>query len=130
METFTISLLPSLARPISLGLFHRQQFDVEHQRRVRRYDGAGAACTIAERGRDDQGTLAADLHGGDALVPTGDHPLLADRKLERFVAVDGTVEFLALLTVLVEPAGVMHHAGLARCRRRAGTDLGVDDLQS
>src|SRR5579871_6635297 len=84
-------------------LFDRQQFDVEQQRRVRRNDAAGAARAIAERRRDDQRALAANLHGGDALVPAADHVAGADREREWLVAVDRRVEFLALRAVLVEP---------------------------
>src|SRR6185437_4354385 len=105
-----------------LELLHGEQFDVEHQGRMRRDHTAGAARAIAERGRNDQGALAADLHGGDALVPASDDAVLADRKLERLVAVDRRVELLALLAVLVKPAGIMHDANLARLRRGAGSD--------
>src|ERR1700681_2315642 len=57
-------LLPSpIARAPSSAL-HAEQFDVEDQRGVRGDDAAGAACAIAERGRDDEGALAADLHRG------------------------------------------------------------------
>src|SRR5246127_1635149 len=72
-------------------LFHAKQFDVEHQRGVRGNDATGAAGAIAQRGRNDQRTLAADLHAGDAFVPAGDHLALSDRKLERLVAVDRRV---------------------------------------
>src|SRR6476620_6062297 len=111
-------------------LLHAEQFDIEHQGRVRRNDAARAAGAVAKRGRNDQGTLAADLHGGDALVPATDHPAAPDRKLERLVAVDGAVEFLALLAVLVQPAGIVHDAGLAGLGRSAGADRGVDNLQA
>src|SRR5258708_37592454 len=109
---------------------NRQKPDIEHQGRVRRDPAAGAACAIAQRGRNDQRALAADLHGSDALIPAGDHPVLSDRKLERLVAIDGGVEFLALLPVLVEPTRVVHHAGLAEFGRSAGANLAVDDLQA
>src|SRR5882757_6257349 len=111
-------------------LLHRQQFDVEHQRRIGRDGAAGAARAIAQRGRYDQRALAADLHGGDAFVPARDHPLLSDRKLERLVAIHGTVEFLALLAILIKPAGVMHDASLSGFWRSAGADLAVCDLQA
>src|SRR6516162_10913141 len=124
----SLPLKPALqgyqCRPSAL---HVEQLDVEDQRRVRRNDAAGAACAVAERGRNDQRALAADLHGGNALVPAGDHAVLADRKLERLIAIDGGIEFLALLAVLVEPAGIVHHASLSGLRRGAGTDLGIDD---
>src|SRR6185437_3680869 len=122
-------------RPSSRGrgicaLFHRQQFHVEHQCRVRRDDAAGAARAVAERRRDDERALAADLHGGDALVPTLDDLARADRKIERLVAIDRGVEFLALRAVLVEPAGVMHLDGLAALRRGASAYFHVDDLKA
>src|SRR2546427_13017304 len=94
--------------PVSARSLHRQQFDVEHQRRIRRNEAAGAARAVTERGRNDQRALAADLHGSDTLVPAGDHLALPDRKLERLVAIDGRIEFLALLAVLVEPSRIMH----------------------
>jgi len=109
---------------------HVEQLDVEHQRRVRRNGAAGAAGAVAQRGRNDQGTLAADFHGGDAFIPAGDHPALPDRKLERLVAIDRRVEFLALLPVLIEPAGVMHDANLTGLRRSAGADRAVNHLQA
>ena len=75
--------------PVNARFLHRQQFDVEHQRGIRRNDAAGAARAIAEFRWNDQRALAADFHRADALVPAGDHPALADRKLERLVAVHG-----------------------------------------
>src|SRR4051812_9805549 len=50
---------------------HSEQFDVEHQSRVRRDHAAGAAGAVAELRRDDQRALAANLHRGNALVPAG-----------------------------------------------------------
>src|SRR5579862_257144 len=107
-------------------LLHRQQFHIEHQGRVRRDDAASAPRAITKRRWHDQRALAADLHGGDALVPALDDAALTDRKVERLVAVNRRVEFLALLPVRVEPAGVVHDRGLAR-RRRAGALLHLDD---
>jgi len=109
---------------------HVEQLDVKHQRRVWRNGAAGAAGAVAQCGRDDQGTLAADFHGGDAFIPAGDHPALPDRKLERLVAIDRRVEFLALLPVLIEPAGVMHDANLTGLRRSARADRAVNHLQA
>src|SRR3981189_1638011 len=124
---FRKSLAANATETLSL---HAKQFDIEHQRRVRRNSTAGAAGAVAQRGWNDQGALAADFHGGDAFVPAGDHPALPDRKLERFIAVDRRVEFLALLAALIKPAGVMHDADLAGLRCRAGADRFVDDLQA
>src|SRR5438046_9916103 len=115
METFTIRSPGRVRR-----LLHRQQFDIEHQRSVGRNDAATAAGAVAERGRNDQGALAADFHGGDALVPAGDHLALPDWKLERLLAIDGGVELFPLLAVLVEPSGVMHDADLAGFWRGSG----------
>src|ERR1700761_7604716 len=77
-------------------LFDPEQLDVEQKRRVRRNDAAGAARAVAERRRDDQGALAADLHGGDAFVPAADDLAHADLEFERLAAVDRGVEFRAL----------------------------------
>src|SRR5580698_3412340 len=109
-------------------LFDAEQLDVEHQRGVGRNDAAGAAGAVAELGRNDQRALAADFHGRDAFVPAGDDLVQADLELERLVAIDRGVEFLALGGVLIKPAGVMHDAGLARFGRSAGAGLGVDDF--
>src|SRR5437660_8021093 len=77
------SSLPGLTRqsmPPALRLLHAEQFDIEHQRGVGRNDTGGAACAIAECGRNNQRPLAADFHGSDAFVPAGNHLMLADRK--------------------------------------------------
>src|SRR6476469_4571933 len=111
-------------------LLHRQQFDIEHQRGVRGDDAASATRPVTERRRNDQRALAADVHRTDAFVPARNHLALADLELERLVAVDGGIEFLALLAVLVEPSGIMHDASLAGLRRSTGADLAVDDLQA
>src|ERR1700722_19012346 len=109
---------------------HIEQFHVEDQRRIRRDDTARTARAIAELGWNDQRALAADLHRGHALVPAGNHFALSDRKLQRIVAIDGGVELLALLAILIEPAGIVHDANLTGLWRDAGADLAVDDLQS
>src|SRR5258708_4658825 len=67
---------------------HVEQLDVEDQRGVRGDDAAGATGSVAELGRNDEGTLAPDLHGGDTLVPARDDSLPADRKFERPAAVE------------------------------------------
>src|ERR1700722_9233872 len=113
-----------------VALFDPEQLDVEQQRRVRRDDTAGAARTVAESRRNDQRTLAADLHGGDAFVPALNHVALADSEFEWLVAIDRRIEFLAFHAPLVEPAGVIHDAGLAGLRRSAGAGFDIDDLQS
>src|SRR5690242_14022241 len=97
---------PPLPTPRRLAMtptasLHPEQFHLEQQRRIRRDDAAGAARAVAELGRDDQRALAADLHGGDAFIPSLDHHAAADLKLERLPAVDRRVEFLALGAVLV-----------------------------
>src|SRR5205814_3896662 len=84
---------------------HFEQFDFEDQRGIRRYHTACAARAIAELGWDDEGTLTADLHGGDTFVPTGDDPLSADGELKWPAAVERAVKFLALGAALIEPAG-------------------------
>src|SRR5688572_25684023 len=76
-----------------------QQFDVEHQRRVRRDHASSATRAVAELGRDDQRALAADLHAGDALVPALDHLLRAETEREGLAAIQRAVEFLPLLAV-------------------------------
>src|SRR4030088_1188354 len=75
------------ARDWQLSL-HVERLALEDQRGGGRNDAPRAARAIAERRRDDQRALATDRHRGNALVPAGNHPLLADRKLERLAAVD------------------------------------------
>jgi hypothetical protein len=110
-------------------LFDPKQLDVEDQGGVRRNGVAGAAGAVAEIRWNDERARAADLHGGDAFVPAGDDAVGADRKLERLAAIDRRVEFLAFGAVLIEPAGIVHHANLPGLRRRAVAGFGVDDLQ-
>src|ERR1700744_6074083 len=95
-----IEIASGAARPRNDALrasLHAEQLDVEHQRRVRRDHAAGAARAVAKLRRDDQRAVAADLHGGDALVPAGDHLSLADREGEGLVAIVRAVELLALV---------------------------------
>ncbi len=91
---------------------------------------AGAARTVAEFGWDDQRALTAHLHGGNAFVPPLDDHADADAELERLAAIERAVELRAFLPVLIEPAGIVHHARLARLGRGAGAFGGVDDLQA
>src|SRR5688500_10416264 len=107
-----------------------EQLDLEDQRRVRRNDAAGAARAVAKVRWNDQRALAADLHRRDAFIPALDHTTDTDREFERLTAIDGRVELRTLLAVHVEPAGVMHDAGFARLRRRAGAGDGVEHLQA
>src|SRR4029077_6859807 len=92
------------------GLFHLEQFDVEHERRIGRNHAARAASAIAHVGRDDQRALPTNLHARDALVPTLDHAAPTQRKVERFAGVAGAVEFAPLLFGfgrVIKPPGVM-----------------------
>src|SRR5260370_32319388 len=54
------------------SLFDSEQFNFKGQLRVRRNGIARAALTVAELGWNNQLTLAADFHAGDAFVPTLD----------------------------------------------------------
>src|SRR5258706_14974669 len=121
---------PAKTNSVSRLPLHVKQFDVEHQCRVGRNNAAGAAGAVAQRGRNDQGALAANFHAGDAFVPAGDHLALPDRKLERLIAVNRAVEFLAFLAALIKPAGVMHDTDLTGLWRRARPDRAVDNLQA
>src|SRR5271155_223570 len=71
-----------------LGLLNSQQLHIEHQCGVRRDYAARSAGAIAEFGRDDQGTLAADLHPGDAFVPPGNDLVRPEGELKRLATVD------------------------------------------
>ena len=80
------------AQPLNLADF--EQFDVEDQSGVGR-DGAGvAAGSVTQLGRQGEFDLVADLHCGDADVPTGDDLAGAQNEGKRLAAVYGGVEFL------------------------------------
>jgi hypothetical protein len=53
---------------------------------------AGTACTVAERGWDDQHARAADPHALNALVPAADHRAAPEVERERVVAVAARIE--------------------------------------
>ena len=55
------------------GSLDADELHVEHQRRAGRNDAAGAAVAVGEVRRDDEAALPADLHAGDALIPSLDH---------------------------------------------------------
>src|SRR5687768_1274151 len=103
------------------ALLDVEQLHLEHQRRVRRDDAAGAARAVAELRRDGELALAADLHAGDAFVPSLDHVALPEREDKRLAAVKTRVEFRSLVSVFAQPAGVMHADFLAGRRAVAGT---------
>jgi hypothetical protein len=81
-------------------------------------------------GGNGQHAGAADLHAGDAFVPTADDLAAAERELERFAAVLGTVELgtaLVGLAGVVQPPRVVHHDVAAGSGLGAGADGGVHD---
>src|SRR6202158_1960621 len=120
-----------ITRPVGRApLLHTEQIDVEHQRGARRDVAAGAARAIAQVRRNDQRALAADMHGGEAFVPALDDLALAEREGKRRAPVERAVEFLALLAVDEQPAGVIDRHGLAGLRRGSGARLDVDDAQA
>src|SRR6267154_2511775 len=123
-----LSSLPTFPLWSGRSALHVEQFVLEDQRGVWGNDASGAACAVAERGWNDEGALAADLHCGDSFVPAGDDLALADGKLERLHAGDGAVELLAFGAVLIEPARRVHDADLAGLWCCAGADLAVRDL--
>src|SRR4051812_21497907 len=120
----------SIAGP---ALFHAEQLDVEHERRVRRNGAAGAAGAVAKIGRDDQRALPADFHPRDPHVPPADHLARAELERERLAAVARAVELLPVLVGglrVVQPAGVMDRHFFARRSRGAGPGLRVTHLQA
>src|SRR5687768_1235679 len=109
-------------RSVNAGrLAQLDELDVEGEGSVRGDDAAGAAGTVAEIGRDDQGALAADAHPLHPLVPAADDHPRAEGELEGLVAVAAAVELLAV----VQPAGVVHHGVVAGLRLRTGSHLVV-----
>src|SRR5581483_7431614 len=103
-----------------------EQVHHEDQRLARLDDRRGAAVAVGEVRRDGQLTAAADLHPGHAAVPARDDPALAERELERGVAVPGGVELLA---GRVRDTDVVHGDVVARGRLWAVALPQVLDLQ-
>src|SRR5438270_6085175 len=64
-----------------------QELDVEVQRRVRRNSGT-TGDAVGQRGWNHELSLLADLHAGDALIPALYDLTLAEREIERLVAVE------------------------------------------
>lgn len=117
----------SLVRPREAS-FDAEQFDLKDQSRIGWNYAAGAALAVAQSGRNDQLSFAADLHGRNTFIPTGNHAPLTDREFERLTAINGAIELLALLSIDIKPAGIVHDAGLAAFGGRAAADLDVFDL--
>src|SRR5690606_6988780 len=69
-----------------------------------RRDRAGGPVAVAQAGRDDEPTLAADLHALHAQIPAPDHLLAAHAELERLAARDRRVED----PPVAEHPGVVH----------------------
>src|SRR5205823_1052778 len=83
---------PRAARLTAPRSLHVEQLDIEHQCRVRRNrPTGGAGGTVTELRRNRQLALASDLHARDALVPTTDDLVVAERELEWTLA-DRAVE--------------------------------------
>jgi hypothetical protein len=59
-------------------LLHTEEIDVEDQHGIRWVDAASAARAVAQVRRNDQRALAADMHGGETLVPALNHLTLAE----------------------------------------------------
>src|SRR5687767_3100048 len=108
----------TMSRLITSRLSNSQQLDLEDQCCIGRYDAARAARAVAERGRNGQLALAADLHALHALVPALDHAPGAEWKHERIVAVLAGIE----LRAVGEPAGVVNRDALAGGGSGAGAD--------
>src|SRR5262249_55000685 len=110
-----------------------EELDLEQQRRPGGDDAAGAVRTVAERRRDDEPTLAADLHPLDALVPALDHLAGAEAKAEGHAAVLVGAVDLAPLVIrharVEQPERVEHLDLLAARRGGAVALLQILDLQ-
>ena len=72
------------------------KFDLEEQGGIGRDDAACPASAVAKAGRNEKLTLAADLHGGDALVPARDHLAGTDLERERLAVILRAVELRSL----------------------------------
>src|SRR3989442_6202441 len=86
-----------------------------------------ALRAIAERRRDAQASLAADLHAGHAFIPTTDDLRLADLKCER-----GSTRLAARVegVAVREPPGVLDGRVLPALGHLPGADLQVGDLEA
>src|SRR5687767_11354925 len=95
-----LCLLPSALKASA----DAEQFHLEHQRRVRRNDAAGAARAVSERWRNGELALPADFHALYAFVPALDDAARAEGEHEGVVAILARIE----LGTVGEPAGVVH----------------------
>src|SRR4051794_17104271 len=105
-----------------------EQLDLEQQRGARWDDARGAVRAVAERRRDDQAALAADLHPLHALVPAANDLAGAEPEAERHAMRVGAVELAPLVPLLarvVHPAAVVDLDLLAA---RGGGAAAVDQV--
>src|SRR5205085_12462904 len=79
---------------------------------VGRDHATGARGAVAEIRRDGKAALAADLHPGDAAVPSGDDLAGAELELEGLVAVPRRVELLAVAVGHADVVDLDEVAGL------------------
>jgi hypothetical protein len=130
LERFPIRLHRIGALSSRFHKFHIQKLDIENQRGVRRNGGAPSSRSVSKLWLDDKRPFAAGLHGDEAALPALDYLMLAKHEGERLLAINRTVELLALDAILIEPAGIMNDAGLTGLRGDAGSDLRIGDLQA
>src|SRR5882762_1450223 len=105
------------------ALAHAEQFDVENQRCIGRNHPSSPARAVAERRGDDESALAADLHSGDALIPTANHAASPQGEVKRLPAIKAGIELLAGAAIgILQPSGVMDADLLSGTGLRSGAD--------
>ncbi len=100
------------------------QFDVEDQVGFG-WNRSPPSGAVSELPRNEKPALAADVHSVEAFVPAGNHAVRALNEVDRRAAVDGGVEFGAVM----QPSGVMDLVLPAGLGQVAGADFVVDVFQ-
>src|SRR5271169_1351952 len=112
--------------------FDRNKIDIEDQGRARWNDPARAVIAVGKIRWNDQPAALADLHSGNALIPTLDDRACTQRKFEDPAAGARAIELLALVVCggrLIQPPGVFHDRYLSAGDCRAAAGLECEGLQ-
>src|SRR5438094_10605938 len=111
-------------------LGYPQELDFNVQRGIRSNHPTNCSGSVCQIRRDDQLTLAADLHSFDPFIPTGDHLARTKLELKRHIPIERAVELSPSLAVYIKPSCVMNLNGRALGRSFARADFFIDIFQS
>src|ERR1700675_1629954 len=106
--------------------FNRNQIDIEDQGRSRGNDAARTVIAVGKVRGNNEPTTLADLHSGNALIPTLDDGARTQREFKGLTAGARAIELFALAVGcgrLVQPPGVLDHRNLSAGDRRTRAGL-------